>query len=365
VYCVHPKVGHLGIFVSGAVARKEHAGFVELLDLIEALPPGLYEMLIEDKRPDMQGAQLVPDRYVTRFERRSLADVQTLVGDREGERPFEVVRRVSETNAELYEKFVAPIVQRVVTEPRAELLRQLHPLRAQRWAVSDLNPLMKPLASAASAVRADRRPCPSDNPFRALERTMAKAGERMLDAMADTRDKMAELTFQALYANPFARAVTGLANAAPSSALGADPARRELARREVQELIANGAGGTTRDGIVRLLLLMFNEQGAVDERTYRALQEVREALPNKDRVPPPEMREIARRQALLLRMDRDAAIQGLKTIFAAPEDRAFAVSVLQKAAEAVGAKIDGLAQGPMSVLLSPAEGRRTKGAASG
>jgi poly(3-hydroxyalkanoate) synthetase len=41
VYCVHPKVGHLGIFVSGAIARKEHAGFVELLDLIEALPPGL------------------------------------------------------------------------------------------------------------------------------------------------------------------------------------------------------------------------------------------------------------------------------------------------------------------------------------
>lgn len=68
----------------------------------------------------MRGAQLVPDRYVTRFEHRSLADIQALCGDREGERPFEVVRRVSEVNAGLYEEMVAPWLRTMASEPMAQ-----------------------------------------------------------------------------------------------------------------------------------------------------------------------------------------------------------------------------------------------------
>src|SRR4051794_24730954 len=178
VYTVHPNVGHLGIFVSGAVARKEHAGFVELLDLIEALPPGLYEMLIEDKKPGMRAAQIVPDRYVTRFEQRSLANIAALCGDREGERPFQVVRRLSEANAGLYEQLVAPVVRSMASEPVAEATRRLNPLRVQRWALSDLNPMIWPIAALASVVRANRQACAADNPYRTMERDAAKAIER-------------------------------------------------------------------------------------------------------------------------------------------------------------------------------------------
>ncbi len=39
---LHEDIGHLGIFVSGAVAKKEHAQIVELLKQIQQLPPGLY-----------------------------------------------------------------------------------------------------------------------------------------------------------------------------------------------------------------------------------------------------------------------------------------------------------------------------------
>src|SRR3974390_231705 len=38
---MHEDIGHLGIFVSGKVAKKEHAQIVSVLDSIEALPPGL------------------------------------------------------------------------------------------------------------------------------------------------------------------------------------------------------------------------------------------------------------------------------------------------------------------------------------
>ena len=49
VYTVHESVGHLGIFVSGGVAKKEHAEFSSNIDLIDVLPPGLYEATFEAK----------------------------------------------------------------------------------------------------------------------------------------------------------------------------------------------------------------------------------------------------------------------------------------------------------------------------
>ena len=47
---MHEDVGHLGIFVSGKVAKKEHAQIVSVLKSIEALPPGLYGMQIAERK---------------------------------------------------------------------------------------------------------------------------------------------------------------------------------------------------------------------------------------------------------------------------------------------------------------------------
>ena len=51
VYTVHPSIGHLGIFVSGSVAKKEHDEFASNIDLIDVLPPGLYEAVMVPKDP--------------------------------------------------------------------------------------------------------------------------------------------------------------------------------------------------------------------------------------------------------------------------------------------------------------------------
>src|SRR5260370_9512116 len=48
VYCLHQSIGHLGIFVSGKVATKEHGEFAQSMDMIDLMPPGLYEALITD-----------------------------------------------------------------------------------------------------------------------------------------------------------------------------------------------------------------------------------------------------------------------------------------------------------------------------
>src|SRR5499427_2743789 len=67
---VHENVGHLGIFVSGKVAVKEHAQIVEVLGSIEALPPGLYAMQIEE----VEGRDGSVS-YEVSFEERQLEDV--------------------------------------------------------------------------------------------------------------------------------------------------------------------------------------------------------------------------------------------------------------------------------------------------
>ena len=62
VYTIHESVGHLGIFVSGGVARKEHGEFSSNIDLIDTLPPGLYEAVFESKTEDTANPDLAQRR---------------------------------------------------------------------------------------------------------------------------------------------------------------------------------------------------------------------------------------------------------------------------------------------------------------
>ena len=48
-YCIDAQAGHLAIFVGTKVAEKNHAEFINNMELIEAMPPGLYEIVITEK----------------------------------------------------------------------------------------------------------------------------------------------------------------------------------------------------------------------------------------------------------------------------------------------------------------------------
>jgi hypothetical protein len=76
-------------------------------------------------------------------------------------------------------------------------------------------------------------------------------------------------------------------------------------------------------------------------------------LPPRFQASRAEVREMARREQLLLRTDRAAALVGLREIFADPEDRAVAEQALRKAAAAIGVRVDMTPSGPVAVLLEP------------
>ena len=77
---------------------------------------------------------------------------------------------VSEFNQRAYELFGRPLVQALSNEYGAKLSREFHPLRLQRWAISDLNPGLWWLAPTAEAVKAQRQALGPDDPARSLSR---------------------------------------------------------------------------------------------------------------------------------------------------------------------------------------------------
>ena len=153
---MHEDIGHLGIFVSGKVAKKEHAQIVSVLKSIEALPPGLYGMQIAEQTD----ATAASRRYDVSFVELRLEDVVARLNrfKREDEKPFEAVNAVSEFNQRAYELFGRPLVQALANEVRRQALARCSTrCAAQRWALSDLNPALWWLAPAAQAVKAQRQ----------------------------------------------------------------------------------------------------------------------------------------------------------------------------------------------------------------
>ena len=132
VYAVHQSIGHLGIFVSGSVARKEHDEFASNIDLIDVLPPGLYEAVFIAKGDAESESEFVEGNYLVRFEARTLDDIRSLGGnDILDDREFEAVARVSQINLGLYRTFVQPWLKLWATEEMANILRKWHPIRLQ------------------------------------------------------------------------------------------------------------------------------------------------------------------------------------------------------------------------------------------
>ncbi len=199
VYVVHEDVGHLGIFVSSKVATREHTEIASILETIEALPPGLYELIIEDVIGVGEAK-----RFSVSFARRTTAEIAALDDARADERAFAAVARASEMLTELYETTARPVIRAMITRPVADAGRATHPLRLQRSAFASRNPFMSWVSQAADQVKAERRPADPENPFVIAERAWADVVEASYDRVRDWRELMTETMFFSAWANPFA-----------------------------------------------------------------------------------------------------------------------------------------------------------------
>jgi pimeloyl-ACP methyl ester carboxylesterase len=337
VYAVHDSIGHLGIFVSGGVARKEHQEFASNIDLIDVLPPGLYEAVLMPAAADSANAERVVGDWIARFEPRTLADVRAIVQpDPENELRFAAVRRVSEINLGLYRTLVQPFVQAAVNEQGAEWLRKLNPAELPFQIFSRQNPLMQQVAQLAELVREQRQPVSPDNPLVHWQQTMSQAIVAALDSYSDLRDTSVEQIFLAVYSSPLLQAMLGLraSDEPPRKSPGIDPARVALIRERIAELKSRLAEGGQREAVIRALVYIGMAGPGVDERAFNELRQIRA---ENQGLTLQAFKQVLREQFFSLLLDRDAALEGIaKMLPADAAERRALLAIVHRTVQAAG-----------------------------
>ena len=335
IYSLHQSIGHLGIFVSAKVAKKEHQEFVFNMDLIDVMPPGLYEIVLTDADGSAVNPNLISGDYIAKLESRTLDDIRALGGnDAVDERRFESAARVSEINRELYRNFMQPIVKTLTTSASAEFLREAHPHRVMFRAFSDQNPFLVPVAAAAEKIRGDRHPVDASNPFLALEKSASSWIVTNLEIFAKMRGAIMETAFLDLYGSPFLQAAVGM-KGDPTKVRRVSGDGGEVTITQAETRADMTRGGLLEAGLRALLYVMRG--GSADERQFNALEALRNTAPENDQVPLSQVKEIIRRQAALLRLDEKEAVAAIAQILPNdPGGRARAVSAIYEAISAAG-----------------------------
>ncbi|GAB3387111.1 DUF3141 domain-containing protein [Azotobacter armeniacus] len=312
IYLKHASAGHLGIFVSGQVARREHRQLIGAIDAIKALPPGLFELIIDDVPHADDG----PLAYKVHFESRRIADI---VADDDGcddAREFELVNRVSAINSTLYDWTVRPWLSRAISEPTAEQLRQSHPFHQQRLAWSSLNPASWWLSGVAELVRHQRRPAQADNPLLAWQGFISDCVENALDTYRDIRDAGQELAFHMLYGG--LSTLTG-GQRAKAAEVFASERDRALLERLHEALPLGGA----REAAIRILLLLARASGRLDKAMLESIvKDYRRRASADPHIPDvASLRETTRLQNLLVFAYPEESLQSLPELLPEAAER--------------------------------------------
>ena len=325
---LHEDVGHLGIFVSGKVAKKEHSQIVEVLQSIELLPPGLYGMKIDEVKT--AGGKV---EYRVSFVERQLEEIVAQLNrfERKDEEPFEAVAAMSEFNQKAYEMLAQPTVQALSNESSAEIGRQLHPMRLEQ----SVHVRPQPMARVARPDgRGGARGAPArggSSQFKQAERAASECISASLDYYRDLRDAASEaqffqtfgVMFPALHPARPKRAETR-AKAQPSDA------RQHPKVREALDAIEQGGYA---EALARTACLLARKGEPLPLARFELKGQL--AREYADLLPPlaaQEWRVIRGRQEAICRHEPDRAVETLPKLLASAEDRARCLTLAGAAA---------------------------------
>ena len=314
VYTLHQTIGHLGIFVSGKVATKEHGEFTSCMEMIDLAPPGLYEAVITEVDEKVENPALIKGRYLFRLEARTLNDIRALgANSPEDDLRFAAAARVSEVTHGLYRTLLGPTARAMTTESTADAIRQLHPNRVRFAMFSDQNPMMQPVKMMADAVRAARQPVAPDNPLLAAEKAMSSWISTCLEACGNARDAMTEALFLNTCGSPILQAMVGLGPQVPAVRrhIERDLAREAAEARLRSDLDTRFEAGGVVEAALRSLIYIRVPDGSVDERGFRMLQAIRAAQPAGKRRTIGQLKELLKEQYLLVCLDEERAVRAI------------------------------------------------------
>lgn len=269
VYVLHDNIGHLGIFVAGDVARKEHDQLVTSLDVIESLPPGLYEMSLSPKEgmQDRRWEELEPGDFSVNYLHRTMDDIRALNPEgRDEEQLFSTIAKVSELNAQAYKTWVRPWVKLMSPRPLAEAAVNMHPLRMQRSSLTDANPLAPLIRQQAKRAREARVKIDAEHPLRQAEQRLSAQISTNLDKFREQRDQFAVAWARQVY-GPWGLGAIFKPDV-PDDELAKAQALKDIARLR-ESLLPRIAEGGFAEAVCRIVLAGMVSIGSFERRSFR------------------------------------------------------------------------------------------------
>ncbi|MDD3029410.1 MAG: DUF3141 domain-containing protein [Alphaproteobacteria bacterium] len=311
IYSLHASIGHLGIFVSGSVARKQYQEFSQNIDFIDILPPGLYEASFQLKDENVANADLLTTDYVMTFHPRKLDDLRALGGnDADDDLSFAAVARFSENIQGFYRLLFQPMVRAFANPWFADMLRQMNPVRQRFELFSDKNPCFAPLSAMVKVVEKNRRPVSTDNFLWKIQEDWSEQIVKSWDTLRDLRDHWIETVFLRTYGSPFVQAAVGLRSdhAVAKRRIGYDVERQKRVSEELDKLRTQFSEGGDLHAFVRSILYIAP---LADERSFVMLRVLHDKNPSVPILTLDEFKALIRQQYMLVRLDPEYALQTL------------------------------------------------------
>lgn len=357
IYMIHDQVGHLGIFVSSKIANREHKGMASIMDMIEIIPPGLYEMRIEGEQGVGKDKTFSVD-----LKRRTFDDLSQAIGQyRTDEKIFRAIHRSSKSQTRIYEQSLRPIIKAMSNETSAQILRSLHPLRLQRSLWSRKNPMVSatstlthtlnrflshtandaveenaiPQDTNTSQSNTDNQtrstitqnygsvklpgiePINQDNVFLKIEKMFMDSLSMTLDFWGDLQGKHTENMFFTLWSMPWLREY---GNKESSRRLSNKNALRDLPK--VDQVLAKISQGGYSEAVIRMLILVniVADNNIDRNKLVRLTEVITKQLPFKDLLNS-NLAQIIENQTLMVRFDENQSMDTLKTLLTDKDER--------------------------------------------
>jgi pimeloyl-ACP methyl ester carboxylesterase len=322
---LHQTAGHLALFVSGKVAKREHTQLVSVLKSIEALPPGLYGMRINETK----GPGGKPE-YEVDFVEHSIEDIKAKLNrfERVDEKAFQAVGAISDLNQRAYELFAQPVTTALASETSARLARTLNPLRVERWALSDLNPWLSFLDYAADSVKQHRQALDRSHPWRTAEKALSDTISATLDLYRDLRDATSELAFFEIYGSLFSFYLADRPDKQPQHRASERSPRESAVVKAALDGLETGGYPAA---LARVAELLAGRGTPIPlariERKAEMVKEYAELLPD---LPAHEWKLVRAQQGIIVRFEPEQALATLPRLLADPVDRERFMSVVER-----------------------------------
>ncbi len=316
IYCLHADIGHLGIFVSSSVANKEHDKFIQNIDMIETLPPGLYEAVFMKKTESTEHAGLATGDHVLRFEARTLQDIKKIgINTPEDDLCFRAAKRASENILSLYENYISPWVRIIANEEIAKLNRENHPVRLRYKMFSDHNPVLSGIGPFADAVRGSRAVVSQENFFWNIQESAAQRIVAILDAYRDMQTFCTEKLFFGIYGSKFLQATLGLRRADPYSKFASrDLDRDRDIQRRLRGILGKSAEGGLPEALARALLYVVRGGGGFDEREFKMFKQLCDVSTLLPKISQSGFKSLLRMQHEILVLDEKVAMEAISRL---------------------------------------------------